>query len=80
MPNEDSNSKLRNFYVPKCIAFVSLYPFYIEHSKILKTIYGFTRAGKAKKPLEKIIESLIIEVPVPPRGIYKVNSLVILIG
>jgi hypothetical protein len=68
----DSKSKFKNLYAPKCICLASLYPFFMEFGRILKTIYMFTKVGKVKKPLEKIIESLIIEVPSPPRGIWKV--------
>jgi len=46
----------------------------MEFGRILKTIYMFSKVGRVKKPLEKIIESLIIEVPAPPRGIWKVND------
>lgn len=67
-------SIFKNYYAPKVICLVSLYPFFWEHSKILKSIYKFTtnRSGKIKKPIEKIIENLVFEVPVPPRGVYQV--------
>ena len=69
----DTKSKNKNLYAPKCICLASLYPFFMEFNKILKTIHLFSKVGRVKKPLEKIIESLIIEVPAPPRGIWKVN-------
>ena len=69
----DSKSYLKNFYVQKCICFASMHPFFMEFRKILKTIYLFSKAGRVIKPLEKIIESLILEVPAPPRGIWKVS-------
>ena len=69
----DSKSKFKNLYVQKCICLASLYPFFMELGKILKTIYLFSKNSRVLKPLEKIIESLIIEVPAPPRGIWKVN-------
>lgn len=68
-----STSKYKNYWAPKCICIVSVYPFFIEFSKILKTIYKFSRSTKVKKPIEKIIENLVIEVPVPPRGCYSVE-------
>ena len=66
------NFQSSKIYVPKCILIVSLYPFYKEHLKILRNIYMFTKSGKTQRPIEKIIERLIIGVPVPPRGLYKV--------
>jgi len=67
------NSNFKNYYVPKCIILVSVYPFFIEFAKILKSIYKFSLSPKLKKPIEKIIENLVIEVPVPPRGFYSVE-------
>lgn len=66
-------SRLKNLYVPKCICVVSLYPYYLEFSKILKTIFKYSKSGRLKKPIEKIIENLVVEVPIPPRGIYAVE-------
>ncbi len=69
----NSNAKYKNYYAPKCICIISVYPFFIEFSKILKTMYKFSRSLKLKKPVEKIIENLVIEVPVPPRGYMSVE-------
>lgn len=66
-------TRLRNYYAPKCICLISVYPFLLEFGKILKTIYKYSRSLKLKKPLEKIIENLVIEVPLPPRGLYSVE-------
>lgn len=41
--------------------------------KILRAIYKFCCNTRLKKPIEKIIENLTIEVPLPPRGLYTVN-------
>lgn len=69
--------KLRKYYVPKCICLVSLYPFINEQFKILKSIYKHSQTAKQNSPIEKIIENLTIEVPVPPRGIYTVDYKII---
>lgn len=66
-------SKIKKMYAPKCICLVSVYPFCNEMMKILKAIYKFSTTSRLKKPLEKLIENLVIEVPVPPRGLYTVN-------
>ncbi len=68
-----NSSSIRNYYVPKCICLISVYPFFVESAKILNTIHKFSRTKRLKKPIERIIENLIIEVPVPPRGLYKVE-------
>lgn len=67
-------SKLRNIYIPKCICLVSVHPFCNELLNILEAIYSYTSSNtKIKKPLEKIIENLVIEIPLPPRGLYTIN-------
>lgn len=65
----------KNIYLPKVICLVSLYPFQWEHAKILKTIYklGNNKSGKIRKPLEKIIENLVLETPAPPRGVHQIE-------
>ena len=68
------NRKIKNIYIPKCICLVSLYPFCNELSKILESIYSYSSTNtRLKKPIEKIIENLVIEIPLPPRGIYTIN-------
>lgn len=73
LSNTGRKSKLRNYYAPKCICLISVYPFFLEFSKILKTIHKYSHSLKLKKPMEKIIENLVIEVPVPPRGLFSVE-------
>jgi hypothetical protein len=65
----------KNFFAPKVLLFVSFYPFRCEHSKILKSIHNYYQINKnrVKKPLEKILENLILETPAPPKGIHNVE-------
>ena len=67
--------KLKNLiYVPKCICLVSVHPFCNDLLSILESIYNYTASNtKLKRPLEKIIENLVIEIPLPPRGIYSIQ-------
>lgn len=66
--------KLKNIYIPKCICLVSVHPFCNELLSILEGIYSYVSSNtKLRKPLEKIIENLVIEIPVPPRGLYSIN-------
>jgi len=66
--------KIKNIFIPKCICLVSVHPFCNEMINILEAIYNHISSNtKLKKPLEKIIENLVIEVPLPPRGLYSIN-------
>ena len=64
---------LKKYYIPKCICLISLYPYIFELSIIIKSIYKYSRLDKVEIPLEKIINNLILEVPIPPRGLYSVE-------
>ncbi len=67
-------NKPKNVYIPKCICLVSVHPFCNQLLNILEAIYSYTSSNtKLKRPLEKIIENLVIEIPLPPRGLYSVN-------
>ena len=65
--------KYKKYYIPKCICLISLYPFITEMSKIIKQIYQYSLVEKQTYPLEKIINNLLIDVPVPPKGIYYIE-------
>ena len=67
------NKNLEKYYVPKCICLISLYPFITEYKKILMEIYKYSKKENVKIPLEKIINNLILEVPMPPRGLYSIE-------
>lgn len=69
----NSNAKFKRLYIPKAICLVSIYPFISNHRKILQTIYKYSSISKQTKPIEKMILNLIIEIPVPPRGVYSVE-------
>ena len=63
-------------YIPKVICLVSTHPYIKTFEKILKSIYSlFIGDIEYDKdiPLEKIITNLIIEVPIPPRGLYSIH-------
>ena len=74
--NNNSNIKKKNFenyYVPKCICLISLSPFINEYKTILMKLYNYSKSKNSEIPLEKIINNLILEVPVPPRGKYSIE-------
>ena len=62
-------------YIPKVICLVSIHPYIKTFEKILNSIYSYFINLKEPKeiPLEKIITNLIIEVPIPPRGLYSIK-------
>ena len=65
--------KLKYYYIPKCICLVSIHPYVKLYQKILSNIYSYGCSVSNEIPLEKIITNLIIEVPIPPRGLYSIN-------
>ena len=69
------SEKEMNIYIPKVICLVSIHPYIKTFEKILKSIHSYFYDKETKKeiPLEKIIASLIIEVPIPPRGLYSIH-------
>ena len=66
-------AKLKYYYIPKCICLVSIHPYVKLYQKILSNIYSYGCSVSNEIPLEKIITNLIIEVPIPPRGLYSIN-------
>ena len=65
--------KLKNYFIPKCICLVSIHPYVKLYQRILINIYNYGCSQSNEIPLEKIITNLIIEVPIPPRGLYSIN-------
>ena len=80
----DDNNKIKEcdfnkYYFPKILCFVSLKPFYKYHEEILLQIYDYYKSSnKLKIPLEKIILNILINIPIPPRGLniynYQLNE------
>ena len=68
-----NNKYFKKYYIPKCLCLLSLYPFITELTKIIKKIYKYSKLENVEIPLEKIINNLILEVPIPPRGLYSIE-------
>ena len=64
-------TSIKNVFIPKCICLVSIYPFIKLYQKFLEIIYDYIKNNR-EIPIEKILISLIIEVPVPPKGLYSI--------
>ena len=61
-----------NIFIPKCIALVSIHPYISLFQKILSDILQYISEPR-DIPIEKIITNLIVEVPIPPRGLYSID-------
>jgi len=63
----DTEKKFSNLYIPKVICFASVLPFYNELSLLLEYIYDYyvSRQDFSSLPLEKLIEKIIISLPIP---------------
>ena len=67
-----NNKNLKKYYFPKIICLVSTQPFYKEQEKILKQIYNYYIDKTPKKiPLEKIILNILLNIPIPPKGLLE---------
>ena len=64
--------KYKYYFIPKCICIVSIHPNLKLFQEILTSIYRYSLSYQ-NKPIEKIITNLLIEVPIAPRGIYKIE-------
>ena len=65
-------SEKGNIFIPKCICLVSIHPYISLFEKILSDILQYVSEPR-DIPIEKIITNLIIEVPIPPRGLYSID-------
>ena len=65
-------SEKSHVFIPKCICLVSIHPYIRSFRNILEAIFGYFSVDR-EIPIEKIITNLIIEVPIPPRGLYSIN-------
>ena len=63
----DTEKKFSNFFIPKVICFASVLPFYNELSLLLEYIHDYylSKQDFSSLPLEKLIEKIIINLPIP---------------
>ncbi|EFA86527.1 WD40 repeat-containing protein [Heterostelium album PN500] len=75
--NSNSNSSNQlvssTIYVPKCICFISHYPFYSFFRICLNEIYQKVFFSTTPQPIERCIYNMIQEVPLPTLGVNNVN-------
>lgn len=63
----DTEKKFSKLFIPKIICFASVLPFYNELSLLLECIYDYymSRQDFSSLPLEKLVEKIIISLPIP---------------
>jgi hypothetical protein len=67
--DNNDNSELNNWYIPKCLCIVSVHPYINKYKEILNTIYDLILSNKYPSLfLDHIIERLIVQTPKIPRG------------
>ena len=74
--NIENKENKENIYIPKCLCFVSIHPYFNYFTIILNTLINlFEEKIKVKSDflLDKIIQHIIIETPEIPRGLRKIN-------
>ena len=65
--------KYKNYYIPKCLCLVSVYPAFNRFQEILTNIYNLVMSNKFNNLyIDRIIEKFILEIPKLPRGKKKV--------
>ena len=71
--NNENENAFNNYYIPKCLCFVSVYPYINKYEEILRTIYSLTIDKRYSYLfIDQIIEKLIIETPKIPRGLKRI--------
>ena len=64
----------KKYYFPKILCLVSTQPFFKEQENILKQIYQYYLDKTPKKyPLEKIILNILLNIPLPPKGLLEIR-------
>ena len=64
----------KKYFFPKIICLVSVFPFFNEQEKIINQIYNYyTEKAEKKIPLEKIILTVLLNIPIPPKGLVELK-------
>ena len=67
------NENYKNFYIPKCLCLVSVYPAFNRFHEILNSLYNLVMSNQFNNLyIDRIIEKLIFEIPKLPRGLKKI--------
>ena len=69
----ENEKKYKNYYIPKCLAIVSVHPTFNKFEEILRALYDLVLSNKYNNLyIDRIIEKMIVETPKLPRGLKKI--------
>ena len=71
--NTEINTEIKNYYFPKFLCLVSTQNFFQEQEGILTQIYDYYLDKNIKIPLEKKILTILYKIPMPPKGLLKIE-------
>ena len=67
------NNKYLNYYIPKCLCLVSVYPAFNRFQQILNSIYNLVMSNQYNNLyIDRIIEKMVMEIPKLPHGLKKI--------
>ena len=70
---KNDEKKYKNYYIPKCLCIVSVYPFFNRFEEILRALYELVISNKYNTLyIDRIIEKMIVETPKLPRGCKRI--------
>ena len=74
------NNKYQNYYIPKCLCLVSVYPAFNRFQQILNSLYNLAMSNKFNDLyIDRIIEKLVLEIPKLPHGLKKYTYIFLII-
>ena len=70
----ENEKKYKNYYIPKCLAIVSVHPTFNKFEEILRALYDLVLSNKYNNLyIDRIIEKMIVETPKLPRGYKRIS-------
>jgi len=71
---KDNKSIYKNFFIPKCLSIVSVYPCFNRFEEILRALNDLVLSNKYNNLfIDRIIEKMIVETPKIPRGYKRIS-------
>ena len=71
---KDNNTKYKNYFIPKCLSIVSVYPCFNKFEEILRALNDLIFSNKYNNLfIDRIIEKMIVETPKIPRGYKRIS-------
>ena len=68
-----SSDKYKNYYIPKCLCLISVYPAFNRFQEILMSLYDLITSNQYDSLyIDRIIEKMIVEIPKLPKGHKKI--------